>query len=147
MEYPYFLSCVLEILFSEMDGIEMSISKMPICQNVAVIAYAKIHVLQVYLILLYLHCYCNHLRLNWHTLCSSFLDGKHLPVMWSKPCWWAEQRRSKPITFFVYWRLREVGHLSQWHLRAGPPTSSTKRYHNYLNIKISQCFSSLDETS
>ena len=26
--------------------------------------------------------YCNRLRSNWHSCCSSFLDEKHLPVMW-----------------------------------------------------------------
>ena len=36
-------------------------------------------------------CYILLPRWNWHSCCSSFLDEKHLPVMWSKACRGAEQ--------------------------------------------------------
>ena len=56
---------------------------------------------------------------------SLFLDAKHLPVMWSNPCRKAEQRRRQPITFFVYWRLRDQ--RIAMTLSAGvPPLGSSK---------------------
>ena len=62
----------------------------------------------------YLHFHCNRLRWNQHSCCTSFLDAKHLPVMWSRPRRGAEQRQRQPVTFFVYWRLLGVGHVSPW---------------------------------
>ena len=60
----------------------------------------------------HLHFYSNRLRWNYHFCCSSFLDEKHLPVMWSRSYFRAEQRRRQPVMFLVYWRLRGVGHVS-----------------------------------
>ena len=46
--------------------------------------------------------------------CTSFLDAKHLPVMWSMPRRGAEQNQRQPVTFFIYWRLRDLGHVLPW---------------------------------
>ena len=43
-----------------------------------------------------------------------FSMKKQLPVMWSRPRRGAEQRRRQPITFFVYWRMCDIGQVSPW---------------------------------
>ena len=48
-------------------------------------------------------------------LLQLFLDKKYLPVMWSGPSRDVEQRQRQPVTFFAYWRLRDVGRVSPWH--------------------------------
>ena len=39
---------------------------------------------------------------------------KNIYKLWSGPSRDVEQRRRQPITFFVYWRLRDVGRVSPW---------------------------------
>ena len=43
-----------------------------------------------------------------------FSMKKDLSVMWSGPSREVEQRRRESITFFVDWRLRDVGRVLPW---------------------------------
>ena len=82
--------------------------------------------------------YCNCLRWNYHSCCSSFLDEKHLPVMWSRPepwCGATSASANKVLCLLTFaWRWSRI----TMTLSAGvpPPGCSKTSVRQYLVSNI-----------